>query len=92
MVPLPSWLSTFTSPPWISTSSFTSAEPIKAAASPTNSVPVYSVRAVPFEAEPEPVAARAIVSAVSGDMHKANDVRRNLQAIIDLAAECHCAR
>ena len=32
-----------------------------------------------------------IVSAVSGDMHKANDVRRNLQVIVDLAAEFHCA-
>ncbi len=32
-----------------------------------------------------------IVSAVSGDMHKANDVRRSLQPIVDLAAEFHCA-
>jgi putative DNA primase/helicase len=32
-----------------------------------------------------------IVSAVSGDMHKANDVRRSLQAIVDFAAECNCA-
>ncbi len=32
-----------------------------------------------------------IVSAVSGDMHKANDVRRSLQAIVDFAAECSCA-
>jgi hypothetical protein len=32
-----------------------------------------------------------IVSAVTGDMHKANDVRRNLQAIIDFAVEFHCA-
>jgi AAA domain/Bifunctional DNA primase/polymerase, N-terminal len=32
-----------------------------------------------------------IVSAVTGDMHKANDVRRNLQAIIDFAAEFDCA-
>lgn len=32
-----------------------------------------------------------IVSAVTGDMHKANDVRRNLQAIIDFAAEFRCA-
>lgn len=29
-----------------------------------------------------------IVSVVAGDMHKANDVRRNLQPIADLAAEC----
>ena len=32
-----------------------------------------------------------IVSAVTGDMHKANDVRRSLQAIVDFAAECSCA-
>jgi len=32
-----------------------------------------------------------IVSAVSGDMHKANDVRRSLQAIVDFAAEMDCA-
>jgi putative DNA primase/helicase len=32
-----------------------------------------------------------IVSAVTGDMHKANDVRRNLQAIIDFAVEFDCA-
>jgi hypothetical protein len=32
-----------------------------------------------------------IVSAVSGDMHKANDVRRSLQPIVDLAADFHCA-
>lgn len=32
-----------------------------------------------------------IVSAVSGDMHKANDVRRNLQAIVDFAVEFDCA-
>ena len=32
-----------------------------------------------------------IVSAVTGDMHKANEVRRSLQAIIDFAAECNCA-
>jgi RecA-family ATPase len=32
-----------------------------------------------------------IVSAVSGDMHKANDVRRSLQAIVDFAAEMNCA-
>lgn len=31
------------------------------------------------------------VSAVSGDMHKANDVRRSLQAIVDFAAEMNCA-
>ena len=32
-----------------------------------------------------------IVTAVTGDMHKANDVRRSLQAIVDFAAECNCA-
>jgi hypothetical protein len=32
-----------------------------------------------------------IVSAVSGDMNKANDVRRSLQAIVDFAAEQECA-
>lgn len=32
-----------------------------------------------------------IVTAVTGDMHKANDVRRSLQAIIDFAAEMNCA-
>ncbi|HEV2136984.1 MAG TPA: AAA family ATPase [Terracidiphilus sp.] len=32
-----------------------------------------------------------IVTAVTGDMHKANDVRRSLQAIIDFAAETNCA-
>ncbi|MGO9930530.1 MAG: AAA family ATPase [Steroidobacteraceae bacterium] len=32
-----------------------------------------------------------IVSAVAGDMHKANDVRRGLQAIIDLSAAFDCA-
>jgi RecA-family ATPase len=32
-----------------------------------------------------------IVSAVSGDMHKANDVRRSLQAIVDFAAEMNCS-
>ncbi len=32
-----------------------------------------------------------IVAAVTGDMHKANDVRRSLQAIVDFAAECDCA-
>jgi AAA domain/Bifunctional DNA primase/polymerase, N-terminal len=32
-----------------------------------------------------------IVTAVTGDMHKANDVRRSLQPIIDFAAECDCA-
>jgi putative DNA primase/helicase len=32
-----------------------------------------------------------IISAVAGDMHKANDVRRGLQAIIDLGAEFGCA-
>jgi KaiC/GvpD/RAD55 family RecA-like ATPase len=32
-----------------------------------------------------------IVTAVTGDMHKANDVRRSLQAIVDFAGECNCA-
>jgi putative DNA primase/helicase len=32
-----------------------------------------------------------IVSAVSGDMHKANDVRRSLQAIVDFAEAHQCA-
>jgi RecA-family ATPase len=32
-----------------------------------------------------------IVSAISGDMHKANDVRRSLQTIVDFAGEQHCA-
>jgi hypothetical protein len=32
-----------------------------------------------------------IVTAVSGDMHKANDVRRSLQTIVDFAAEMNCA-
>lgn len=32
-----------------------------------------------------------IVAAITGDMHKANDVRRSLQAIVDFAAECDCA-
>jgi putative DNA primase/helicase len=32
-----------------------------------------------------------IVSAVSGDMHKANDVRRSLQAIVDFAEVHQCA-
>lgn len=32
-----------------------------------------------------------IVSAVSGDMHKANDVRRSLQALVDFAAQFDCA-
>jgi hypothetical protein len=32
-----------------------------------------------------------IVSAVTGDMHKANDVRRSLQSIVDFAAEMDCA-
>lgn len=32
-----------------------------------------------------------IVSAVAGDMHKANDVRRSLQAIVDFAAAYQCA-
>jgi hypothetical protein len=32
-----------------------------------------------------------IVSAVSGDMHKANDVRRSLQALVDFGAKFNCA-
>jgi putative DNA primase/helicase len=32
-----------------------------------------------------------IVTAVTGDMHKANDVRRSLQTIVDFAAEMNCA-
>ncbi len=32
-----------------------------------------------------------IVSAVSGDMHRANDVRRSLQAVVDFAAVHGCA-
>ena len=32
-----------------------------------------------------------IVSAVSGDMHKANDVRRSLQAVVDFAEVHQCA-
>src|SRR5450830_5687 len=32
-----------------------------------------------------------IVSAVAGDMHRANDVRRSLQAIVDFAAAYGCA-
>jgi Mrp family chromosome partitioning ATPase len=32
-----------------------------------------------------------IITAVVGDMHKANDVRRSLQTIVDFAAECNCA-
>jgi hypothetical protein len=32
-----------------------------------------------------------IVSAVAGDMHKANDVRRSLQALVDFGAEFDCA-
>jgi putative DNA primase/helicase len=32
-----------------------------------------------------------IVSAVSGDAHRANDVRRNLQALVDMAASHRCA-
>jgi len=32
-----------------------------------------------------------IVSAVAGDMHKANEVRRSLQALVDLAAQFDCA-
>jgi hypothetical protein len=32
-----------------------------------------------------------IVTAVTGDMHKANDVRRSLQTIVDFASEMNCA-
>ena len=32
-----------------------------------------------------------IVSAVSGDMHRANDVRRSLQAVVDFAGQHGCA-
>ncbi|WP_232467776.1 AAA family ATPase [Bordetella genomosp. 9] len=32
-----------------------------------------------------------IVSAISGDMHKANDVRRGLQSLVDFAEEHDCA-
>jgi len=32
-----------------------------------------------------------IISAVAGDMHRANDVRRSLQAIVDFAAAYGCA-
>jgi putative DNA primase/helicase len=32
-----------------------------------------------------------IVSAVSGDAHRVNDVRRNLQALVDMAAAYKCA-
>ena len=32
-----------------------------------------------------------IVSAVSGDMHRANDVRRSLQAVVDFASMHECA-
>lgn len=32
-----------------------------------------------------------IVTAVTGDMNKANDVRRSLQAIVDFATETNCA-
>lgn len=32
-----------------------------------------------------------IVSAVAGDMHRANEVRRGLQGLVDLAEECNCA-
>jgi len=32
-----------------------------------------------------------IVTAITGDMHKANDVRRSLQTIVNFAAECDCA-
>ena len=32
-----------------------------------------------------------ILSAVTGDMHRANDVRRSLQSIVDFAAEMRCS-
>src|SRR5690606_4205726 len=32
-----------------------------------------------------------LVSAVKGDMHRANDVRRSLQAVVDFAEENDCA-
>jgi hypothetical protein len=32
-----------------------------------------------------------IVNAITGDMHKANDVRRGLQSIVDFAGEMDCA-
>jgi hypothetical protein len=48
------------------TSSFTAAEPIKAAASATDEVPIYSVRAVPFDATPETGTTQAIASAQVG--------------------------
>jgi putative DNA primase/helicase len=32
-----------------------------------------------------------IVSAISGDAHRANDVRRNLQALVDMAGSYGCA-
>jgi hypothetical protein len=32
-----------------------------------------------------------VISAVTGDMHKANDVRRGLQSVVDFAGECNCA-
>lgn len=47
------------------TSSFPSAEPIKAAASPTDSPPVYSVQAVPFDSIPEAVAVRVTPETVA---------------------------
>ena len=46
------------------TSSFTAAEPIRSAASPTGEKTVYAVRAVPFDgAEPEAVTGQAVASA-----------------------------
>lgn len=44
------------------TSSFTAAEPIRAAATATEELPIYSVPAVPFDASPETVPAQAIAS------------------------------
>jgi hypothetical protein len=48
------------------TSSFPAAEPIKAAGSPAVSAPVYAVPAVPFDAQPDNVAAQAIASTQAG--------------------------
>ncbi|HMJ05207.1 MAG TPA: hypothetical protein VK474_03025 [Chthoniobacterales bacterium] len=47
------------------TSSFTGAEPIKAAASPADSRPIYSVPAVPFDSIPETVGERATPEAAA---------------------------
>jgi len=42
-------------------------------------------------AEPRLLIVDPIVSAVAGDSHKSNDVRRALQPLVDLAAEYGCA-